>query len=167
MSNESNLGLSDYSRFELYIFFTNEAVLGLSFESNWTAVSTEQCLLGILFICNAFHGDFNVYFESEDEKRNVQFPSKITIRRSICFLTSGLSFKGRSIWMPNWFIQDKKPTVIMLWSDLLPFQESFELFWSVNKRPSITNQISNKICCVSKRLRGIGTNTNFGYIRAN
>lgn len=32
--------------------------------------------------------------EFEDEKRNMQFPSKITIRRSICFLTSGLNFKG-------------------------------------------------------------------------
>lgn len=65
--------------FKIWIihFFTNEAVLGFSFGSNWTAVSTEQCLLGILFITNAFHGDFNVYFESEDEKHNVQFPSKI------------------------------------------------------------------------------------------
>ena len=58
-----------------------------------------QSSAGILFITNAFHGDFNVYFESEDEQRNMQFPSKITIRRSICFLTSGLSFKGRSMHM--------------------------------------------------------------------
>ena len=45
-------------------------------------------------VYNAFQGDFNIYFEFEDEKRNMQFPSKITIRRSICFLTSGLNFKG-------------------------------------------------------------------------
>lgn len=70
--------------------------------------------------------------------------------------------------MPNWCIQDKKPTVIMLWSDLLPFQESFELFWSVNKRPSIMNRVNNKICSVSKRLRGIGQTQNlviFGQIK--
>ena len=147
---------------------TIEAVLGFSFESNWTALSTEQCLLGILFITNAFHGDFNVYFESEDEKHNVQFPSKITIRRSIFFWHPvWASRTGACIWMPNWFIQNKKPTVIMLWSDLIPFQESFELFWSVNKRPSIMNRVNNKICSVSKRLRGIGTNTKFSYIRAN